>query len=255
MSDDETFLGRWSRRKAQARAEPQPLADPGAEQQRQSGIAPTEAGIERNDIDRNTAQRSAPAGQATTTGPLAHRDDASPAALAEQQVHAGQPHAGRPLPTLDSLRGLESEYGDFLKPDVAEDTRRAALKKLFADPHFNQMDRLDVYIDDYNQFEPMSAAVAASLAVYHRLSVFDHLASEQAKVREASDEIAQRPPAPDAGESAPDEAITASASTPTKSDSLSATPTAEAREGSPAASISVPEADGERDRGGPKHPQ
>lgn len=250
MNDDETFLRRWSRRKAQARAEPPPLADPGTEQQRQSGIAPIEAGIERDG-----AQRVAPAGQPTTTGPLAPRVDAAPAALAGQQAHADQPQGDRPLPTLDSLRGLESDYSDFLKPDVAEDTRRAALRKLFADPHFNQMDRLDVYIDDYNQFEPMSAAVAASLAVYHRLSVFDHLASEQAKAGEANDETAPRPLAPCVGEPAPLEAITASASTPAQADCLAAVPTDAAGEDSPAATINANEADSERNRGDPKHSQ
>lgn len=236
MSDDESFLGRWSRRKVQARSQPAALS---AEDGVQQAPAPSDAAT---DIEV--------AGQSVEVTSAAEASEAE-----ASDAKAGSESQAKALPSLDSLHGLDSEYGDFLKPEVGEDTRRAALKKLFADPHFNQMDRLDVYIDDYNQFEPMSAAVAASLAVYHRLSVFDHLASEQAKVREASDEIAQRPPALDAGEPAPDEAITASASTPTKSDSLSATPTAEAREGSPAASISVPEADGERDRGGPKHPQ
>jgi hypothetical protein len=28
--------------------------------------------------------------------------------------------------------------------------KNAAMKKLFADPHFNVMDRLDIYIDDYS---------------------------------------------------------------------------------------------------------
>jgi hypothetical protein len=41
--------------------------------------------------------------------------------------------------------------------------RRAALKKLFADPHFNQMDMLDVYVDDYTQFEPLPAAMRMRL--------------------------------------------------------------------------------------------
>ena len=53
------------------------------------------------------------------------------------------------LPPVESLKGLESDYKDFLRPEVDPATRSAALKKLFGDPHFNQMDGLDTYIDDY----------------------------------------------------------------------------------------------------------
>jgi hypothetical protein len=41
--------------------------------------------------------------------------------------------------------------------------RRAALKKLFSDPHFNIMDGLDTYIDDYSQPNPLPAAMLAGL--------------------------------------------------------------------------------------------
>jgi hypothetical protein len=36
--------------------------------------------------------------------------------------------------------------------------RNAALKKLFTDPHFNVMDGLDVYIDDYGKPDPCRPA-------------------------------------------------------------------------------------------------
>lgn len=248
MSDDETFLGRWSRRKSQARAAPQPVAVPGSEHEHLSAPVPLDASIVRVDVS----------GRAPTSplasGPLATGGDTQ-AALADQHVHADQADRDKPLPTLESLRGLESEYSDFLKPEVAEDTRRAALKKLFADPHFNQMDRLDVYIDDYNQFEPMSAAVATSLAVYHRLSVFDHLASEQAKVREANEEAEQGRLAPSADEAAPAEPTTASATTSAQSASLGAAATATDGDSVPAGTINAAAADGDPDRDHPKHSQ
>ena len=66
------------------------------------------------------------------------------------------------LPPLDKLT-LESDYRGFFHPKVSEDMRRAALKKLFSDPHFNVMDGLDVYIDDYSKTEPIPAAMLASL--------------------------------------------------------------------------------------------
>src|SRR5262252_3859495 len=40
------------------------------------------------------------------------------------------------LPSIESLKGLASEYTEFLKPGVDEGLRRAALKKLFSDPYF-----------------------------------------------------------------------------------------------------------------------
>lgn len=96
------------------------------------------------------------------------------------------------LPSIESLRGLQSEYREFMKPDVDPGMQRAALKKLFSDPHFNQMDGLDVYIDDYNKFEPMSAAVAASLGANKFLRVVDHLLSEQ-EAKKAKAEKEQEP--------------------------------------------------------------
>ena len=66
------------------------------------------------------------------------------------------------LPALDQLT-FESDYRGFLHPKVSEDMRRAALKKLFSDPHFNVMDGLDVYIDDYSKSDPIPAAMLAGL--------------------------------------------------------------------------------------------
>jgi hypothetical protein len=68
-----------------------------------------------------------------------------------------------PLPPIESLDGLRSDYQAFFQQPVAEDIRHAALKKLFADPHFNKMDMLDVYVDDYTQFEPLPAAMKLRL--------------------------------------------------------------------------------------------
>ena len=66
------------------------------------------------------------------------------------------------LPPVDKL-SIESDFRAFFHPKVGEDVRRAALKKLFSDPHFNLMDGLDVYIDDYSKSEPIPAAMLAGL--------------------------------------------------------------------------------------------
>jgi len=68
------------------------------------------------------------------------------------------------LPPVDTLNGLLSEYKEFLRPGVDEKLRQAALKKLFHDPHFNVMDGLDVYIDDYSKPDPIPESMLRRLA-------------------------------------------------------------------------------------------
>lgn len=107
------------------------------------------------------------------------------------------------LPSIDSLKGLESEYRDFLRPEVDPATRSAALKKLFGDPHFNQMDGLDVYIDDYTKADPIPNAVLRVLNQARTLGLFD----EEEKKAEQTE-----PAAADAG-SVPTAALDAPAET------------------------------------------
>ena len=48
----------------------------------------------------------------------------------------------------------DSDFTQFLRQEISEEVRRKAMKTLFADPHFNVMDGLDTYIDDYSVSEP-----------------------------------------------------------------------------------------------------
>jgi hypothetical protein len=85
-----------------------------------------------------------------------------PPAAASPAVAQG---AAKPeLPSVDTLKGLASEYKEFLRPDVDETLRQAALKKLFRDPHFNVMDGLDTYIDDYSKPDPIPEAMMRTLS-------------------------------------------------------------------------------------------
>jgi hypothetical protein len=61
---------------------------------------------------------------------------------------------------------------------VDESVKRSAMKKLFTNPHFNIMDGLDIYIGDYNTFEPISPALLASLN--HAKALLDPLSQLQA---------------------------------------------------------------------------
>jgi hypothetical protein len=69
------------------------------------------------------------------------------------------------LPTLEDAMHLtpESDYSTFVAQDVDKAVRRLALKKLFADPHFNQPDGLDIYMGDYNRADPLPEPMLAAL--------------------------------------------------------------------------------------------
>lgn len=66
------------------------------------------------------------------------------------------------LPPIDSLT-RDSDFTPFMQPGVAPELRSAALHKLFADPHFNMMDGLDVYIDDYSKPDPIAPDIVKTL--------------------------------------------------------------------------------------------
>jgi hypothetical protein len=68
-----------------------------------------------------------------------------------------------PLPSLDSLT-FESDFKAFMHAKVEEGVKRAALKKLFADPRFNVMDGLDTYIGDYTKSDTIPADMFERMA-------------------------------------------------------------------------------------------
>ena len=72
------------------------------------------------------------------------------------------------LPPVDELT-LDSDFRGFFHPKVDENIRRAALRKLFSDPHFNVMDGLDTYIDDYSKSDPIPPAMLAGMKQARRI--------------------------------------------------------------------------------------
>jgi hypothetical protein len=81
-------------------------------------------------------------------------------AEAEAQTQAPPPV---PLPSVDSLT-FESDFKGFMQGKVEEGIKRAALKKLFADPRFNVMDGLDTYIADYTKSDTIPEEMFERLA-------------------------------------------------------------------------------------------
>ncbi|MEO6746404.1 MAG: DUF3306 domain-containing protein, partial [Caldimonas sp.] len=140
-SDGDGFLSRWARRKADVRR--------GVVEPASAGSPPTPPGRPAAPAVGIPAAPGEPtpaaAGAAPTGTPTAHP---SPAA-AGGAVTAAPPAA--PLPTLDDVALLTrgSDFSRFVQPGVAPGVKNAALKKLFSDPHYNIMDGLDTYIDDY----------------------------------------------------------------------------------------------------------
>jgi hypothetical protein len=69
------------------------------------------------------------------------------------------------VPDMTDVAALrdESDFSRFMAKDVDESVRRSAMKKLFSNPHFNVMDGLDIYIDDYGKADPLPPGMLESL--------------------------------------------------------------------------------------------
>ena len=147
------FLSRWARRKADARSgAPTPEAAPAA---------------------------SALAG---TGKPPLPTLPAAPAASAPTATSAVAPDPP-PLPTLDEVARVtkDSECSRYVARNVDASVRNAAMKKLFSDPHFNVMDGLDTYIDDYGKPDPIPLAMLRRMNQAAVLGLFDEEADAATK--------------------------------------------------------------------------
>ncbi|WP_223464178.1 DUF3306 domain-containing protein [Massilia soli] len=116
---------------------------------------------------RLKAEPAAPVAPGTPSDPAATAPAAQapipPGGQPARQAHAGSEAAHQP--TLDDVARLHagSDYAAFVARGVDTSVRRGALKKLFADPHFNIGDGLDLYMGDYNKPDPIPAAMMSAL--------------------------------------------------------------------------------------------
>lgn len=129
MAEDDGFFSRWSRRKVLAKSG-EPLPEP-------APVAP----------------------MAVAAVPVPAVAPAAPSEVAAEPQPA-------PLPTLDDVAQLtpESDFKPFVARAVDPQVRNAAMKTLFSDPHFNVMDGLDIYIDDYGKPDPLPESMVKQLA-------------------------------------------------------------------------------------------
>ncbi|SOY49180.1 conserved hypothetical protein [Cupriavidus taiwanensis] len=93
-----------------------------------------------------------------------------------------------PPPTLADVAALRpgDEIARFVARGVDESVKRAALKTLFADPHFNVMDGLDIYIDDYGKPDPIPPEILRQLRQAETLGLFEPTDEERAAAEAAA---------------------------------------------------------------------
>jgi hypothetical protein len=166
---DGPFLSRWARRKRDA-ARGSAGADSAAAG---AGVGAASASAP---VAPTAEARPASPANAPAVSP-ADVPDASPIARSpsnESPSHDSPSLPGRPVatpapsepaPPLPDPQTLtpQSDFTPFMRSDVAPAQRNAALKRLFVDPHFNTMDGLDTYIDDYGRPDPIPPAMLAAL--------------------------------------------------------------------------------------------
>lgn len=117
------------------------------------------------------SKRDAPAALPAAELPAAALPAAEPAAPAAQAAESDVPP------------GTSAEYRQFFDPKVDEKLRQAALRGLFSDPHFNVMDGLDTYIDDYSVADPIPEGMLRKLNQAKELFLFD----DEKKTAEGTD--------------------------------------------------------------------
>lgn len=156
----EGFLGRWSKRKAGIEVEPQ------------------EKKVEANK---------------ETTHEIANDEPSAPTV-------EGVAEETSPPPTLEDVVKIDRfdpDFSAFMRPDVDPAVQQAALKKMFTDPHFNIMDGLDIYIDDYSKPDPLPPGMLERMVQSDMLNLLNKTTEGLAKeVTLASKQIETPDPNP-----------------------------------------------------------
>ena len=113
---------------------------------------------------------------------------------AEKPELEDKPIETKALPPVENLTP-ESDFTDYMQPKVEDALRRAALKKLFVDPHFNVPDPFEPFSGDWRVAESISPDLLATLNQAKVLN-FDKKEEEQ-KPEEKQDEAKAEEKNPD----------------------------------------------------------
>jgi hypothetical protein len=145
--------------------------------------------------------------------PVAKPESGAPAAPpATASVAKTEP---APLPTLEDVQNLtpDADFQPFVSRQVAPEVRNAAMRKLFSDPHFNVMDRMDIYIDDYGQPDPLPVGMLQKMRSAQFMQLVPPEAAEK-PVAGQGGEDAHPDPVPNVAQSEPRDGETPSAEPP-----------------------------------------
>jgi Protein of unknown function (DUF3306) len=145
------FLGRWSKRKAGKEAE--------KDVQLEKKVEASKEAAEKSSSDALTEMPS--------------KEVPPPATLED----------------VAKIDRLDPDFSAFMKPDVDPAVQQAALKKMFTDPHFNIMDGLDIYIDDYSKPDPLPPGMLERMVQSDMLNLFRKKTEEPASQGGAQDDV------------------------------------------------------------------
>lgn len=152
------FLSRWSRRKAKVRQgelAPEPVPP-----------APVRADASAGSAQGTSLREESKPSEGNPSPSIPQGERGAPSVRPTTDT--------RPAPTIDDVARLDrnSDFRRFVASDVAPDVKNAAMRKLFTDPHFNVMDGLDTYIDDYGKPDPIPAAMLRQMVQSQALGLF-----------------------------------------------------------------------------------
>ena len=119
------------------------------------------------------------------------QEPAQPVVPVTPEVQAPPPVT---LEDVEKIDRFDPDFSAFMRPDVDPAVQQAALKKMFSDPHFNVMDGLDIYIDDYSNPELLQPEMLKGLVQSELLGIFkkpEELAARLQSLSEAKPSVEQ----------------------------------------------------------------
>ena len=94
------------------------------------------------------------------------------------------------LEDVEKIDRFDPDFSAFMRADVDPAVQQAALKKMFSDPHFNVMDGLDIYIDDYSNPELLPPEMLRGMVQSELLGLFKTADNEMPDSNKEADTVA-----------------------------------------------------------------
>jgi hypothetical protein len=98
------------------------------------------------------------------------------------------------LEDVDKIDRFAPDFSAFMRPDVDPAVQQAAMKKMFSDPHFNVMDGLDIYIDDYSKPDPIPLEMLKRMVQSDMLNIFRKDGGEEMPSSQTTSNELPKPP-------------------------------------------------------------